>query len=77
MFDRINSRRLNLNMVPLHLLVLYGLCPFFILMVFLLVLWGLGIGHQRFLIFAEWNILVVKVLYLILFNFGRVNQWFQ
>jgi len=51
MFDR-KTPGDNLNMVPLRLLVLYGLCPFFLLMVFLLVLWGVGIGHQSFFYFG-------------------------
>jgi len=35
--------------------------PFFLLMVFLLVLWGLVIRRKGFLILVEWSILVVRV----------------
>ena len=44
-----------------HLLVLCDLCLFLLLMLFLLVLWRLGIELQGFLTLVGWNISELRV----------------
>jgi len=64
-------------MILFHLLVLYDLCSFSLLMFFFF--GTLGVGYKATRVFdSVWiEYFGGQILYLVLFNLGIVNQWFQ
>jgi hypothetical protein len=69
---------LYIFIMSLHFLVLYGLCPPFP-PTYGVSFGPLGVGYKATKVFdSAWmEYFGGQCLYWVLFNFGRVNQWFQ